>query len=90
MMASKWWGIVIVGVMLSVAWMENRITGNDKYQTCSNLRQSEIEIRGTIYYVDETTANLHHTYYTALIIAAFVVFVLLVRKWWRSRDQAAD
>lgn len=90
MKASQWWSIVFVAVMLSVAWMHNRVTGNDKYLTCSNVRRSEIEIRGTTYCVDQTTAFLHHAYHAAFVIAALAILALLVRKWWRSRNEAAD
>lgn len=86
MKTSRWWPIMIVAVMLSFAWMENRVTGNERYLTCSNARQSEIEIRGTVYCVDQTTAFLHNAYHISFVIAAFVVLALLLRNWWRSRD----
>lgn len=88
MKTSRWWVIVIVAVMLSFAWLENSVAGNDKYLTCSYANQSEIEIRGTIYCVDQTTANLHFLYHAAFVIAALGVLSYLVMRWWRSRGGA--
>jgi hypothetical protein len=90
MRAYRRWAIVIILAMLGFAWMQNSITGNDKYLSCSNLRTSEIEIRGKVYCVDETTAFLNDALILVYWACAFAIVTYVSVRWWRSRRGSGD